>query len=77
LIFEDTINGLAFKWRQPGVGILLRDAGVITYQLTLVYDLDTSALIDEDFNILSKGPHPSSFMSEFDRAAIICGALTD
>lgn len=76
LIFEDTIKGLAFKWRQPGVGVLLRDAGVITYQLTLVFDMDTTALIDEDFNIFGKGPHPYSFMSQPDAAAIICGALT-
>jgi len=77
LIFEDTIKGLAFKWRQPGVGVLLRDAGVITYQLTLVYDMDTLDLIDEDFNILSHGPHPYSFMPQPDAAAIICSALTE
>ena len=77
LIFEDSIKGLAFKWSQPGVGVLLRDAGVITYQLTLVLDMDTGGVIDEDFNILSKGPHPFSYMSEPDKAAIICGALTE
>jgi len=77
LIFEDTLKGLVFKWLQPGVGVLLRDAGVISYQLTLVIDMDTGDLIDEDFNILSKGPHPYSFMSQPDGAAIICGALTE
>ena len=76
-IFEDTFIGLTHKWRQPGVGVLLRDAGTMTFQLTLVFELNTMELLDESFNIMANGPHPFTFMSDPERAEIICGALTN
>ena len=76
MIFEDTVKGMALKWRQPGVGVLLRDAGTVNFQFTMVFDLSTWELLDESLNITANGPHPSLSLSDPERAAIICSALT-
>lgn len=77
LIFEETTMGVPLKWRQPGVGVLLRDAGTVNFQLTLMFDLSTEELLDESFSADTNGPHPSLFMSEPEMADIICGALME
>jgi hypothetical protein len=75
-IFSDTFKGLPFKWYQPGTGVLLRDAGQVTFNGSLVSDLDTGDFIAFTQDVTNvKGPHPSLFLSEAETTAIACGAL--
>ena len=76
IIFSDTFKGLPFKWYQPGTGVLLRDAGQVTFQGSIVFDLDTGAFLGFSQEITNlKGPHPALFLSDDETAAIGCGAL--
>ena len=76
LIYFDTYTGIPFKWLQPGTGVLLRDAGRVTINLSLVFDFDGNFIsLSEEFTGV-KGPHPSLFMSNSDYIALGCGALS-
>ena len=76
LIFADTLKGLPFKWYQPGTGVLLRDAGQVTFSASVVFDLDTGDFIDFSQELTNvKGPHPSLFLSSEEINEIGCGAL--
>lgn len=74
--FSDTFKGLPLKWMQPGNGVLIRDAGQVTFEVTIVIDLMTGEEIsfDEQISIV-KGPHPFLDLSFEETDAIGCGAL--
>ena len=72
--FEDTFTGLPAKWAKRGEGVLLRDAGWVTFQGTVVLDVsgDEPEVISFDETITQRGPHPEL---ETDVVAFICEAL--
>jgi hypothetical protein len=74
LMFEDTFRGVPFKWRVPGEGVILLDAGSVTFNTTLVIDLDTGEVISfEDTLSDVHGPHPS--LTDSERLEIFCEAM--
>ena len=76
IIFEDTVKGNPFKWLVPGEGVLILDAGQVTFSATLVIDLATGDVISFDEAISNiKGPHPALDSSEEEFLAIFCGAM--
>jgi hypothetical protein len=77
VMIEDTFRGVPFKWRVPGEGVILLDAGTVTFNITLVIDLDTDEVLsfEETFSDVH-GPHPSLTMSEDEIIALFCAAMT-
>lgn len=75
IMFEDTVTGNPFKWLVPGEGVLIRDAGQVTFSGTVVIDLATGDVISFDEEISIKGPHPGLDLSEEEILAIFCGAM--
>jgi hypothetical protein len=76
VMFEDTYRGAPIKWRVPGEGVILLDAGTVTINLTLVIDLATDEIIsfEETFSDLH-GPHPSLTQPDSEQMEIFCGAM--
>ena len=76
VMFEDTVRGVPFKLRIPGEGVILLDAGSVTFTGTVVIDLATDEVIsfEETFSDL-RGPHPSLTMPEDEIFDLFCGAL--
>ena len=75
-IFEDTIRGVPFKWRVPGEGVVLLDAGTVTLHVTVVSDLATEELISFDVEITDvHGPHPALTQPESELIEIFCAAM--
>lgn len=72
--FEDTFTGLPAKWAKRGEGVLLRDAGWVTFEGTVVLDVsgDEPEEISFEETITQRGPHPEL---ETDVVAFICDAL--
>ena len=57
---EVIFRGVPIKWRIPGEGVVILDAGTVTSTLTLVFDLASSDLIFVDVTYSDlHGPHPS------------------
>lgn len=72
--FTDRFTGLAVMWLVPGSGVLVRDAGSVTFDVTLVFDLETDELISvTQVTRDVKGPHPFIEEDFFDDA---CEVLT-
>ncbi|HEX2155211.1 MAG TPA: hypothetical protein VHL52_14695 [Acidimicrobiia bacterium] len=76
VMFEDTVRGVPLKWRIPGEGVILLDAGTVTITGTVVFDLATDEVIsfEETFSDLH-GPHPSLTEPESEIGALFCGAM--
>lgn len=71
--FHPTSKGLPEKIQTAGGGVLLRDAGVISFADT--FDLATGEFVSSQ-TIVNKGPHPEAD-SDFTRFCdVISGALT-
>ena len=72
--FEETFTGLPAKWSKRGEGTLLRDAGWVTFQGTVVLDISgpEPEVISFEETITQRGPHPEL---ETDVVAFICDAL--
>ena len=76
VMFEDTFRGAPFKWRVRGEGVILLDAGTVTFNQTLVIDLATDELISFEETLSDvHGPHPSLALSESDSLDIFCGLM--
>ena len=76
LMSSNTFKGLPLRWMQPGKGVLIRDAGQVTFDVTLVIDLDTGDVISFEEEISNvKGPHPFLDLTDEEFADIFCGAL--
>ena len=76
VMFEDTFRGVPFKWRVPGEGVILLDAGTVTFTGTVVIDLATDEVISFEETISDlHGPHPSLSLSESEFIALFCEAL--
>ena len=76
LMFEDTFRGVPFKWRVPGQGVILLDAGSVTFNATLVIDLATDELISFEETLSDvHGPHPSLDMTDSELTDIFCEAM--
>jgi len=76
VMFEDTFKGVPLKWRVPGEGVVLLDAGTVTFNQTLVIDLATDEVISFDETLSDvHGPHPSLALSETERTDIFCGLM--
>ncbi len=76
LMFEDTIRGVPLKWRVPGEGVVLLDAGTVTFNATLVIDLATDEVISFEVTFSDlHGPHPSLTQPESETLDIFCEAL--
>ena len=75
--FEDMFVGLPSKWYKPGEGVILRDAGSVTFAGTVVLDVsnpDEPVLISIDETMTINGPH-DELETDFDEVVdIICGA---
>lgn len=77
LRFESTITGLPLRGIVPGEGILIRDAGRITENITIVLDLETGEELSFEAEVVDvRGPHPFLELSPEESAALFCGALT-
>lgn len=76
LTFDDTHRGLPFKWRVPGEGVVLLDAGTVNIIVTVVIDLATDEVIAFEETFLDlHGPHPSLALSETEQTEIFCAAM--
>ena len=76
LMFEDTVRGVPFTWRVPGEGVILLDAGSVTFNATLVIDLATDEVISFEETLSDvHGPHPSLTQSDSETLAIFCAAM--
>jgi hypothetical protein len=79
LVFEETTVGNPDKWLIPGVGVLVMDAGLITWTVTVVIDTSTDEVVSEDFsNVTIHGPHPifeNGFSYTDEQLAEVCAAL--
>lgn len=76
VMFEDTFRGVPFKWRIPGGGVILLDAGTVTFTGTVVIDLATDEVISFEETISDlHGPHPSLSQPESVTVEIFCDAL--
>lgn len=76
VMFEDTHRGVPLKWRVPGEGVILLDAGTVTFTGTVVIDLATDEIISFDETISDlHGPHPSLTEPESEINALFCGAM--
>ena len=76
VMFEDTFRGVPLKWRVPGEGVILLDAGTVTFTGTVVIDLATDEVIffEETLSDLH-GPHPSLTQSDNETTDIFCEAM--
>jgi hypothetical protein len=74
IMFDDTFIGLPAKWSKPGEGVLLRDAGSVRFQGTVVLDVSEEEPVFVSFEEMRTihGPHPEL---ETDVLSMICGAL--
>lgn len=76
VMFEDTIRGVPLKWRVPGEGVILIDAGTVTFTGTAVVDLATDEVISLNVTLSNlHGPHPSLTQPESETLEIFCDAL--
>ena len=76
LMFEDTFRGVPFKWRVPGEGVVLLDAGTVTFNATVVIDLATDEVISFEETLSDlHGPHPSLTQPDSETIEIFCGAM--
>lgn len=79
LVFEDTFRGNPEKWLIPGIGVIARDAGFISWTVTVVIDTSTDELVSEDLtNVVIHGPHPifeNDFSLSSEQLAKVCDAL--
>jgi hypothetical protein len=76
LMFEDTYRGVPFKWRVPGQGVVLLDAGTVTFNTTLVIDLATDEVISFEETLSDlHGPHPSLTQPDSETLDIFCAAM--
>jgi hypothetical protein len=76
VMFEDTFRGVPFKWRVPGEGVVLLDAGTVTFNTTLVIDLATDEIISFEETLSDlHGPHPSLTLPESESTNIFCEAM--
>lgn len=76
VMFEDTFRGVPLKWRVPGEGVILIDAGTVTIGGTVVIDLATDEVISEDVQLTDMhGPHPSLTQPESEIMEIFCSAM--
>jgi hypothetical protein len=76
LMFEDTFRGVPLKWRVPGEGVVLLDAGTVTFNATLVIDLATDEVISFEETLSDlHGPHPSLTQPDSETLDIFCEAL--
>ena len=74
--FEDTFRGAPFKWRIPGEGVIILDAGTVTFTTTLVIDLATGEELSFDVAYSDMhGPHPSLLQSDSEWTEMFCGAM--
>lgn len=77
VMFEDTFRGVPFKWRVPGEGVILLDAGTVTFAVTVVFDLATDEVISFEETLSGvHGPHPSLTQPESETIEIFCDAMT-
>lgn len=78
---ETTYSGLAQQFRAPGVGVIVRDAGTIGFEVSLVVDPmrppgEEVIEVVETFD--ARGPHPWAEQGQEptpEQATAICGAL--
>lgn len=72
--WDDTFTGLPVKWSKRGEGVLLRDAGWVNFQGTVVLDVSGPEPVEISFEETTtvRGPHPEL---ETDVLALICDAL--
>lgn len=76
VMFEDTFRGVPFKWRVPGEGVILLDAGTVTFTGTVVIDLATNEVLSFEETISNlHGPHPSLTQPDNETLEIFCEAL--
>jgi len=76
LMFEDTFRGVPLKWRVPGEGVVLLDAGTVTFNATLVIDLATDEVISFEETLSDlHGPHPSLTQPDSETTDIFCAAM--
>lgn len=76
VMFEDTFRGVPLKWRVPGEGVILLDAGTVTFTGTVVIDLATDEIISFDETISDMhGPHPFLTQPEDEIIALFCEAM--
>jgi hypothetical protein len=77
LVFDDTFVGLPLRWMVPGQGVLIRDAGIVTLESTVVLDLETGEEISfEQATPDVRGPHPFLDLSDVEAMSIFCGAMS-
>jgi hypothetical protein len=75
-MFEDTFRGVPLKWRVPGEGVVLLDAGTVTFNATLVIDLATDEVISFEETLSDlHGPHPSLTQPDSETTDIFCAAM--
>ena len=76
---QETATGLPVLFRQPGQGVFVRDAGLVTFQVHVVLDVsdpENPEEIDFDFQTLElHGPHPFLLDTEAGEA-LLCDALS-
>jgi len=72
--YDETFTGVPSKWSKKGEGVLLRDAGWVRFQGTVVLDVSgpEPEEISFDETRTVRGPHPEL---ETDVVAFICEAL--
>lgn len=72
--WDETFTGLPAKWSKRGEGVLLRDAGWVRFQGTVVLDVSGPEPEEVSFEeiVTVRGPHPEL---ETDVLAFICDAL--
>jgi hypothetical protein len=76
LMFEDTFRGVPLKWRVPGEGVILLDAGTVTFSATVVIDLATDEVISFEETLSDlHGPHPSLTQPDDETTDIFCEAM--
>lgn len=76
VMFEDTVRGAPLKLRVPGEGVILLDAGTVTFTGTVVIDLATDEVISFEETISNMhGPHPSLTEPASEIEDIFCGAM--
>jgi hypothetical protein len=64
------------KWRVPGEGVILLDAGTVTFTTTVVIDLATGEEISFEQTLSDlHGPHPSLTQPESETEDIFCSAM--
>ena len=72
--FTDRHTGLPVKGMIPGAGVIVRDAGSVTFDVTVVFDLESGDFIS--FSSVPRdvrGPHPSL---DRDLLGDLCDVLT-